>query len=91
MDNKGKIKSWKAYANYCDGSCQIFLKDSKDITSLAKVQEILYKLKDDPASGIKKGVVLSSIDMIDEGPTMAQLLGLKLKDADGDPIDAILN
>lgn len=33
--------------------------------------------------GINKGVVLEQMNLIDEGPTMAKLLGLELKNADG--------
>lgn len=40
--------------------------------------------------GIKPGVVLDSMRLIDEGPTMARLLGLQLKDADGRVLEEIL-
>jgi predicted AlkP superfamily pyrophosphatase or phosphodiesterase len=41
-------------------------------------------------AGIKKGVVIPSIRMIDEGPTMARLLGLDLPEADGKVLDEII-
>ena len=34
-------------------------------------------------AGIKKGVVLDSINIVDEGPTMANLLGLSMPNCDG--------
>jgi predicted AlkP superfamily pyrophosphatase or phosphodiesterase len=33
--------------------------------------------------GIKKGVVLDSIRLVDVAPTIAELLGLEMKDTDG--------
>jgi predicted AlkP superfamily pyrophosphatase or phosphodiesterase len=41
--------------------------------------------------GIKPGVVLDSVDNIDLAPTMAMLLGLELKEADGKVLTAILS
>ncbi|WP_446899271.1 ectonucleotide pyrophosphatase/phosphodiesterase [Clostridium sp. LBM24168] len=40
--------------------------------------------------GIKKGIVIDNMNLIDEGPTIAKLLGIELKDADGKIIDEIL-
>jgi predicted AlkP superfamily pyrophosphatase or phosphodiesterase len=39
--------------------------------------------------GIKKGAVIEKMDLIDEGPTMAKLLGLELKDVDGRIVEEI--
>lgn len=161
VDSDGKLISWKAYANYCDGSVQIKVKDDD---TKNKVRNLLERMKNDPDSGImeiytkedllkrrrlsgdydfmceakkgyyfandwdkddvirkvdkadfneedtvyyaathgfdpetpeyrtffmaagkgiKKGVVIPKISLVDEGPTMADLLGLNLKDADG--------
>lgn len=170
VDSDGKLTDWKAYANYCDGSVQIALKDNKDTETLNKVSDILYKLKSDPDSGIKevytkeeaaakrvtgnfvfmceakagyyftndwdlkdvvnkidpsqlsetnesyyvathgydpltdnyrtffmasgagvkKGVVVPSINIVDEGPTMAKLLGLRMNNVDGKVIEDII-
>lgn len=170
VDSKGKLTDWKAYANYCDGSVQIVLKNNKDTETMDKVKEILYNLKSDPASGIKevytkeeaaakrvtgdfvfmceakpgyyftndwnldevinkidpsqfdeyndtyyvathgfdpltpnyrtffmasgagikKGFVVPSINIVDEGPTMAQLLGLRMDHTDGKVIEDII-
>lgn len=40
--------------------------------------------------GIKKNVVIDTMNLVDEGPTMAKLLGIEMKDADGKIIDEIL-
>lgn len=42
-------------------------------------------------SGIKKGVVIPIINIVDEGPTMAALLGLDMPDTDGRILEEILN
>lgn len=39
--------------------------------------------------GIKKGAFIEKMNLIDEGPTMAKLLGLELKDVDGRVIEEI--
>lgn len=39
--------------------------------------------------GIKKGAVIEKMNLIDEGPTMARLLGLELKDVDGRVVEEI--
>jgi predicted AlkP superfamily pyrophosphatase or phosphodiesterase len=162
VDSKGNVTDWKVYANYCDGSVQIKLKNPDDSSVKGKVEDILNKLKNDPSSGIeavynqaqakdkgvsgdfqymaeardgyyfsndwlgdlivkidknniieddeysyqathgfdplkpnyqtffmacgsgvKKGVVIPSINIVDEGPTMAALLGLNMPDTDG--------
>ena len=41
--------------------------------------------------GIKKGAVIEKMSLIDEGPTMARLMGLGLKEADGRVIYEILD
>ncbi|AKN30236.1 phosphodiesterase [Clostridium carboxidivorans P7] len=40
--------------------------------------------------GIKKGAAIEKMNLVDEGPTMAKLLGLELKDVDGRIIEEIL-
>lgn len=42
-------------------------------------------------AGVKKGIELQEISLIDEGPTLARLLGLTLEDADGRVLDEILD
>lgn len=41
--------------------------------------------------GIKKGAVIEKMSLIDEGPTMARLLGLNMKDADGSVLEDFLD
>lgn len=40
--------------------------------------------------GIKEGVILNQMNLVDEGPTLARLLGLSLEKADGRCLDEIL-
>jgi predicted AlkP superfamily pyrophosphatase or phosphodiesterase len=40
--------------------------------------------------GIKKGVLVDKMSLVDEAPTMAKLLGIKLKDTDGRVIEELL-
>ncbi len=41
--------------------------------------------------GIRKGAVIEKMNLIDEGPTMARLLGLELKEADGRALYELLD
>ena len=41
--------------------------------------------------GFKKGVVIDKGNLINHGPTLAKILGLKFKDIDGEAIEEILN
>lgn len=41
-------------------------------------------------AGVKKGVVLNSINIVDEGPTMAKLLGLSMPNCDGRVLNEII-
>jgi predicted AlkP superfamily pyrophosphatase or phosphodiesterase len=155
----GSLGDWRVYANPCDGSAQVYLKDPRDQNLKQMVFNLLESLRKDQGSGIeaifnraeasrmgvgegpefvveakpgyyfnsdwqspglckvgpidlekdnyradhgfspykpgyrtfflasgcgiKKGVVIPSIQIIDEGPTMAELLGLKLPKARG--------
>lgn len=41
--------------------------------------------------GIRKGKIIEKMNLVDEGPTIAKLLGLELKNADGKIIDDLLD
>ncbi|APM39692.1 ectonucleotide pyrophosphatase/phosphodiesterase [Clostridium kluyveri] len=41
--------------------------------------------------GIKKGVIVEEMNLVDEGPTIAKLLGLELKNTDGKVLEYILD
>ncbi len=41
--------------------------------------------------GIEEGIILDEMKLVDEGPTMARLLGLDLKDTEGRIIEEFLN
>lgn len=166
VDSSGRLKSWKAYANYCDGSVQIYIKNNNDTQTYQKVYGILNDMKNSPSGGIekiytkeeaekkrvkgefvlmaeakkgymfandwtgntivkidkehvldddesylvathgfdplkegyrtlfmafgegiKKGHEIRNMEMIDEGPTLAKMLEVKLKDADGKAVN----
>lgn len=40
--------------------------------------------------GIKSGVVIENMNLVDEGPTMAKLLGFELENIDGEVIEEFL-
>ena len=41
--------------------------------------------------GVKKGVIVEKMDLVDEGPTIARLLGVELKDTDGRVLEELLD
>ncbi len=160
LDGRGKLSRWKAWANACDGSAQITLKDRDSKSDRDCTFKALMELKNNPhagieavfdrkqilemrlgdsidfileakegycftassgkkliepaktdhraahgylpdrkgysslflasGAGIKKGVVLHSINIVDVGPTLAALLGLTLPEADGRILTEIL-
>ncbi len=160
-DSRGRLTGWTAWANACDGSAHIYLKDPEDASTFEKVTGSIASLQRDrnsglaavfnreqiramrigegidfileaesgyyftgkmgkevvePAeeghlaahgylpdregysslvlaagAGIRKGAVLDSINIVDLGPTMAALLGLRMPDADGRLLEEILN
>ncbi|WP_286231756.1 alkaline phosphatase family protein [Neobacillus mesonae] len=61
----GKIKNWKAYCKSCDGSAYIYLKDSNDTTTLAKVEQLLTSLANDTDSGIE--TILTGVQAAEKG------------------------
>jgi len=164
VNSNNEVIAWRAYANHCDGSCQIFLKDTEDHEAREKVIEIVEKLKMDgieklytkeelmqkrvtgdfefmveakrgyyfsnhwdahsvvskvkyedfdpydseyyvgmhgfdpekedyrtvfiaAGKGVKKGVIIEDMTIVDEAPTFAKLLGLNLGEVDGRVLD----
>jgi predicted AlkP superfamily pyrophosphatase or phosphodiesterase len=51
-DNKGKMKSWRAYAWATGGSAAIMLQDASDEDARRKTREVLKRLAHDPSSGL---------------------------------------
>ena len=41
--------------------------------------------------GVKKGAIVEKMDLVDEGPTIARLLGVELKDIDGRVLEELLD
>ncbi|UCF97280.1 MAG: alkaline phosphatase family protein [Spirochaetaceae bacterium] len=161
LDAKGRLISWKAWANCCEGSAQISLQDPTDRTVHEALAELFARLKDarldvvetvyprdqiesmrlgdhldyivearagcyfipdiegevvEPAepgfravhgyhpdrpgygslffaagSGIRRGVQLEAMRIVDIGPTLAALLGLQLPDPEGRVLTEILD
>lgn len=167
VDERGKIKNYRAISKNCDGCAYIYLKNKDDKLLIDKLyslienfnkenqcieeiykKDIVMKLGADPncafmveakkgfyflddtvgdiikyikpedvssshnitrathgyspyrkdyttvfmasGRGVKRGVVVDDMNLVDEGPTMAKLLGIELKDADGRIINEIL-
>jgi len=54
VDAKGKVTDWKAMPWVAGGSAAIVLKDPSDVTTLAKVNDLIHKLAANPANGIDR-------------------------------------
>ena len=159
-DAKGKLVSWKAWANCCEGSAQITLHDRRDSATRREVAEVFSGLQKGPravvktvytreqvesmkvgeridyilearegcyfapeiagpvispgeetfravhgyhpdrpgysslflaaGAGVRRGVEMGPIRIVDVGPTLAPLLGLNLPDAEGRVLTEIL-
>jgi predicted AlkP superfamily pyrophosphatase or phosphodiesterase len=160
FDAKGKLVSWKAWANCCEGSAQITLHDRRDSATRREVAEVFSGLQKGPravvetvytreqvesmkvgeridyilearegcyfapeiegpvispgeetfravhgyhpdrpgysslflaaGAGVRRGVEMGPIRIVDVGPTLAPLLGLNLPDAEGRVLTEIL-
>ncbi|HZS05467.1 MAG TPA: ectonucleotide pyrophosphatase/phosphodiesterase [Blastocatellia bacterium] len=66
LDEKQKLKSWRAFAWTSGGSVGIMLKDANDEQARNQIRELLRRLAADPASGI---------DRVAEGSEAAALNG----------------
>jgi len=77
LDEKEKVKDWKAFPWVTGGSAAIVLKDPKDQAVAAQVRELLARLASDPANGIDR--VLEADDLHKRGgyPTASFFVGLK--------------
>ncbi len=54
VDEKGKVKSWRAWFHSDGGSTALHLKNPGDTALVERVREIFRPLADDPASGIQE-------------------------------------
>ena len=52
LNEKGVVKSWRAFAWYGGGSAGIVLRESSDDEARKKVGEVMRRLASDPASGV---------------------------------------
>lgn len=53
LDESGNISSWKAYCNSTSLSCQVVMKDPNDTDTRAKLERVLYDLRNDLSSGVE--------------------------------------
>ncbi len=53
LDENGKIKSWKAYCNSASLSCQVVMKDPSDQQTRAKLEKLLYKMREHYEYGVE--------------------------------------
>lgn len=54
FDNQQKLLHWKVWANSCEGSCHIYLKDRTDQPFQEAVHNYLTALSEDPHYGIER-------------------------------------
>ncbi len=54
LDQKGKLKTWRAFAWYAGGSAAVMLADPKDEEARKKVSDVLKRLASDKANGIER-------------------------------------
>ena len=69
---------------------ELNLQDGRDTSNFIKAAHGYSPFKDNyttvfmaAGKGIKKGIVIDEMNLVDEGPTMAKLLGLELENTDG--------
>lgn len=160
LDRGGRLVDWQAWANTCEGSAHIYLRDREDAALREKVLKVIQELKASPktgieeiyggdqiqelklgggidfvlearsgfyftpylrsqviepaepghranhgyhpgrdgytslflaaGAGIRRAIELESMNVVDIGPTMASLLGLRLEQAEGQVQSSIL-
>lgn len=52
-DGAGRLVSWRAWANACEGSAQVLLADREDAALRRRVEDLLGGLARDPAGGVQ--------------------------------------
>jgi hypothetical protein len=77
VDDKGKMKSWHAYAWASGGSAAIMLQDASDEDVRKKTRQILKCLADDPASGLGQVYEGAQALALQGFPEAAFIVGVK--------------
>lgn len=77
VDEKGKLKSWRAGAWITGGSAAIMLKDANDGDAIAKTREVLKRLADDPNSGVYRVLEGDEARKLGGFPDAVFLVGVK--------------
>jgi predicted AlkP superfamily pyrophosphatase or phosphodiesterase len=77
LDEKGKVKSWRAFGWYAGGSVAIMLRDSADSESREKVRVLLNRLVGDPNSGVDRALEGSQARSIGGFPDAAFVVGVR--------------
>ncbi len=74
VDEKGKLKSWRAYAWTSGGSAAIMLNNSNDVEM---VRAVLQRLADDPGSGVHRLLDQAAGRQLGGFPEAAFVIGVK--------------
>lgn len=53
LDSKGEITDWQAYCNSTSLSCQVVMKNPQDLATHAKLENLLYKMRNNPDYGVE--------------------------------------
>jgi predicted AlkP superfamily pyrophosphatase or phosphodiesterase len=62
VDEKGKLKSWRAIGWYAGGSIAVMLANKDDMETREKAREVLKRLADDPANGLHRVIESSEAE-----------------------------
>lgn len=94
FDAKGKLVSWKAWANYCEGSAQVTLHDRRDSATHREVVEVFAGLQRKPQGVVETVYTREQVESMKVGEQidyiLAALLGLEMPEAGGRVLTEIL-
>jgi predicted AlkP superfamily pyrophosphatase or phosphodiesterase len=77
LNEKGALKSWRAFAWYGGGSAGIMLRDSTDNEARKKAGDIMRRLASDPASGVSNVVDQTSAQRVAGFPDAAFVVAVR--------------
>lgn len=77
LNEKGAVKSWRAFAWYSGGSAGIMLRDQSDSDARTKVAEVMNRLANDPSSGVAGVVDRSAAQLLGGFPDAAFVVGVR--------------
>lgn len=77
LDDKGKVKSWRAFAWYAGGSAAVMLRDPADADSRERARALLTRLASDPNNGIDRVLEGHKAAIIGGFPDAAFVVGVR--------------